>query len=82
LQRTNKKCSVPQGTTLSSILFKIQINDIKLLKLNSQIICYADDTVLICIGNSWNEILTYIKDDLKSIDHWLSENSLFLNLDK
>lgn len=69
-------------TTLSPIIFIIRLNDIKLLKLKSQIICYADDTVSICIGNSWNEVLTNIKDDLKSIDHWLSKNSLVLNFNK
>jgi len=33
------KCGAPQGTTLSPVLFNIQLNDIKLLNLNSNIIC-------------------------------------------
>ncbi|KAE9534045.1 hypothetical protein AGLY_008781 [Aphis glycines] len=40
-----------------------------------RIICYADDTVLICIGNTWNEVLIYI-------DNWLCNNNLFLNFNK
>lgn len=39
------------------IIFNIQLNNKKPLKLKIQI-CYTGDTVLICIGNSWNEVLT------------------------
>ncbi|KAL4082905.1 hypothetical protein QTP88_029559 [Uroleucon formosanum] len=75
-------CGVPQGTTLSPVLFNIQLNDIKLLNLNSNIICYADDTVLICNGLTWEEVFTNIEADLLSIKIWLKKNNLFLNLDK
>lgn len=50
--------------------------------LNSKIICYADNTVLICIGSSWDEVFQNIEVDLKLICNWLSDNSLFLNLNK
>jgi len=70
------------GTTLSPVLFNIHLYNIKSLKLNSKIVRYADDTVLICIGSSWNEVFQNIEVDLKSIHNWLSNNSLFLNLNK
>jgi len=76
------KCGVPQSTTLSPILFNIQLNDIKTLNLKNQVICYADDTVLICIANTWNEVFNNIETDLKTIDSWLGDNNLFLNLEK
>jgi retron-type reverse transcriptase len=60
-------CGVPQGTTLSPVLFNIQLDNIKLLNLNSHLICYADDTALICIGNTWEEVFTNIETDLKTI---------------
>jgi len=75
-------CGVPQGTTLSPILFDIQLNDIKTLNLKSQVICYADDTALICIANTWNEVFNNIETDLKTIDNWLGVNNLFLNFEK
>jgi hypothetical protein len=76
------KYGVPHGTTLSPVLFNVQLNDIKLLNLKSHIILYADDTVFIFIGNTWNEVLRHIEDDLKCIDNWLCNNNLFLNFDK
>ncbi|KAF0704254.1 DDE 3 domain-containing protein, partial [Aphis craccivora] len=44
------KCGVPQGTVISPILLNIQLNGIHSLSLKSQIICYADDTVMLCSG--------------------------------
>jgi len=64
------------------VLFNIHLNDIKLLKLKSKIVCCTDDTVLICIGSTWNEVIKNIEIDLKSIYNWLSDNSLFLNFNK
>ena len=40
---------VPQGTTLSPVLFIIHLNDIKLLKLKNKIVCYADDPMITCV---------------------------------
>lgn len=74
------KCVVPQGTVVSPILFNIQL--IHSLPLKSQLICYADDTVMLCLGDSWDKIFNMIKLDLKLIKQWLTENNLFLNLEK
>lgn len=40
------KCGVPLGTVISPILFSIKLNDIHSLSLKSQLVCYADDTVM------------------------------------
>jgi len=76
------KCGVPQGTVVSPILFNIQLNGIHSLPLKSQLVCYADDTVMLCSGDSWDEIFNIIQLDLKLIKNWLTKNNLFLNLEK
>lgn len=69
-------------TTLFPVLFNIQINNIKSLILNNHLICYADDTVLICIGDTWNEEFKNIETNLKTINTYLGTNSLCLNFEK
>jgi hypothetical protein len=70
------KCGVLQGTTISPILFNIQLND---LPLRTTLVFYADDTILICSENKWEVVFKTIMEDLKIIEHWLITNNLFLN---
>lgn len=48
------KCGVPQGTVISPILFNIQLSDIHSLPLKSQLVYYADDTVMLCTADWWD----------------------------
>jgi hypothetical protein len=73
---------VPQGTTLSSTLFNMHVNQINYLNTYEKIVCYADDTVLFVEGLSWDEVFASVHSDLSKIQKWLSENNLFLNLEK
>lgn len=73
------KIGVPQG---QHYLFNIQLNDIKLLKLNNNIVCYADDTVLICTRATWENIIKNIEDNLLAIKNWLRDKNLLLNFDE
>lgn len=50
-------CGVPQDTTLSPLLFNVQIDDINSLALNGKLVCFADDTTLIISGGAWNDVL-------------------------
>jgi sarcosine oxidase/L-pipecolate oxidase len=54
------KCEGPQGTVISPIFFNVQINGIHELPHKSQIICYADDIVMLCEADSWDEIFELI----------------------
>jgi len=76
------KCGDTQGTVISPILFNIQLNDFHLLPLKCKPICYADNTVVLCSGDSWDEIFNIIQTNLKLIKKWLTRNILFLNLEK
>lgn len=45
---------VPQGTVISSTLYITYVSVLSKLKLNDQIISYADDTALLVTVNDWD----------------------------
>lgn len=76
------KTGIPQGTVLGPTLFLIFINGLLDYNNNSQIISYADDTVVICNGNSWREVYEITKLELNKIKSWLDSHLLKLNISK
>ena len=74
--------SSPQGTVCSPTLFNLFINDILHLSLNGYVSVYADDTALLCWGDSMAELYARAKEDFYKIQLWLSKNGLTINKKK
>lgn len=74
---------VPQGSVLGPTLFLVYIDDLCRLTLtNAQIITFADDTVTLFYGNSWDEVNSVAQAGFNLITGWLRKNLLTLNLSK
>lgn len=76
------KIGVPQGTVLGPILFITYINSLTNLDINGTIVSYADDTVLLFSGNSWDEARERTELGLTEVKNWLDCHKLTLNLNK
>jgi hypothetical protein len=73
---------VPQGASLSQILFILFINDILKIIKHSEINLFADDTLIAVAADSLEEAVTKINEDLAIVSKWLKANKLKLNVNK
>jgi hypothetical protein len=73
---------VPQGASLSPILFTLFINDIVKIIKHSEINLFAGDTLIAVAAISVEEEATNINEDLKLVSEWLKANKLKLNIKK
>lgn len=73
---------VPQGSCLGPLLFSIFINDLPQICVDSQILLYADDTVIYSSKRDINLIQSSLQFDFNIIQRWLSDNGLILNKSK
>lgn len=79
----NTKFGVPQGSILGPTLFLIYINDLCDMSLhNAKIVTYADDTVLLFHGKTWNEVETVANVGLGLVSNWLRNTLLTINISK
>ena len=78
----NVQIGVPQGTVLGPILFNIYINSLTNININGKVISYADDTVLIFSGTSWDDTRDRVKSGVKKVKDWLDTYKLSLNISK
>lgn len=73
---------VPQGTVLGPILFNIYISSLTKMDINGKVISYADDTVLIFSGTTWDEVRDKVKLGTHKVKVWLDTYKLTLNSKK
>lgn len=73
---------LPQGTSLSVVLFIIYIDNITKLDLNGSVVLFADDTMIIVKDKDVNNAIVKLNQDLVKVENWLNENLLSLNKKK
>ena len=70
---------IPQGSTLSTTLFLLYINDIIKTTPNSKVYTFADDTTLIITSNSLQELETLAQSELSNLISYFHNNNLVPN---
>lgn len=73
---------VPQGSTLSSLLFSLYINRICENVIFSNVMLYADDMQLYiqCKSDKINDSVNQLNSDLSNIYYWCNDHGLRLNI--
>ena len=72
-------CGVPQGSILGPLLFIVYFNDAVKSITGSEVLTYADDTVIFCSHKNINTIKEKLELDFNSLGDWLYENELIIN---
>ena len=70
---------VPQGSILGPLLFFIYVNDLPNCHLESDIVLYADDTVIYYSSKNLTDLQHHINAGLETVLKWFSSNLLTLN---
>lgn len=73
---------VPQGSILGALLFIIYINDMPDVIDKSEMVLYADDTLIFTEGDNDEQCRINMIHDIQKINTWLKINKLKLNENK
>ena len=75
-------CGVPQGSVLGPILFLIFFDDFDNILKHSNVIKFADDTVIYVSNKNKTNIENQLNEDLERISKYFHDNELIINLKK
>ena len=73
---------VPQGSIFGPFFFALLINDIHLTLNSSNVLLYADDTVIYYENKSASVVESVLNTEVGYIAKWFDKNNLILNLKK
>ena len=73
---------IPQGSALGPLLFLIYVNEMPSQVRHGCLLQFADDTCLICAGNSPGVVARLLQDDLSVLSNWVALSKMKLNLNK
>ena len=73
---------IPQGSALGPLLILVYVNDMPSLVHHGNLLQFADDTTLICSGDTCEEVEKKLLHDLELISKWISLSKMWLNVNK
>ena len=79
---SNMPVGVPHGSILGRLLFFIYVNDLPDRHLSSDVILYADDTVIYYSPKNLSDLEDHIDAGLGTVSERFSRNLLTLNISK
>ena len=71
---------LPQGSALGPLLFQVYVNDMPSLVHHGNLLWFADETTLICSGDTCEEVEKKLSHDLELISKWISQSKMRLNV--
>ena len=75
-------CGVPQGSILGPLLFLLYVNDVNTNLLHTNVLLYADDTVIFAKHEDEGMAHLWVSMDLFLLQKWCNRNQLTINLAK